>query len=164
MRKEDLALLMESSSPSRPASQQCNHPPGMEELELDVVSLRRELARVEAEGKAEFLAAEREMLERQILEELTAHPTIDYICRMENEIHQCQADLMEERKKVADLCVALASAQRWQQQAGSQKPSLRRAQSTRPLTQNSNRLRAEGGSRGPTRPSSTDPPRPFFVL
>lgn len=86
---------------------------------------------------------------------------------MENEVHQYQADLVEERKKVADLRVALASAQRLQQQggsAGSQKPSLRRAQSARPLTQNSGRRRVESGSRGPTRPNSTVPPRPFSVL
>ena len=119
---------------------------------------------MEAEGKAEVSAAERELLERQVLEELTAHPTIDYIRRMENEVHQYQADLVEERKKVADLRVALASAQRLQQQGGSQKPSLRRAQSARPLTQNSGRRRVESGSRGPTRPNSTIPPRPFSVL
>ena len=165
--EEDPALLMEGSSPSRPASQQSNLPPGTEDLDLELVSLRRELARMEAEGKAEVSAAERELLELQVLEELTAHPTTDYIRRMENEVHQYQADLVEERKKVADLRVALASAQRLQQQggsAGSQKPSLRRAQSARPLTQNSGRRRVESGSRGPTRPNSTVPPRPFSVL
>ena len=168
--EEDPELLMEGGSPSRPASQQSNLPAGMEELELEVVNLRRELGRVEAEGKAEVSAAEREALERQILEELTAHPTIDYIRRLENEAHQYQADLLDARKKVADLRVALASAQRSsQQQGGAAKPGLRRAQSARPLTQsNSNRRRTEGGrSLGPSRPNSTmggHPPRPFSVI
>ena len=75
--EEDPALLMEGSCPSRPASQQSNLPPGTEELELELVRLRRKLARMEADGKAEVSAAERELLERQVLEELTAHPTID---------------------------------------------------------------------------------------
>ena len=142
--EDDPAELMESL-PSRPMSARSARSTrssthvAVEELEMEVVALRRELQEARAQNKEAVLTAEKETLERQVLEELAGNETVEYIRRLETEVSQYQQNLQDERKRVSELKISLQSAVR---QGGKANP--KRAQSARPFA------RRSGGSRGVT--------------